>query len=77
MTEPAVTIKIRQDGPLLVTGPIRLTDHTGREYDLTGKANVALCRCGQSKMRPFCDGSHKAAGFLASDLAPEPTPPSA
>lgn len=65
-----VTIKAREHGPLLVTGPIKLTDHLGNEYDLTGKANVALCRCGQTQNRPFCDGAHKGCGFQASDTVP-------
>jgi len=41
-----VVIKTRENGPLLVTGPIKLTDHLGNVYDLSGKENVALCRCG-------------------------------
>jgi CDGSH-type Zn-finger protein len=70
-----VTIKARLDGPLLVTGPIVLTDHLGNQYDLTGKTNVALCRCGQSQKRPFCDGTHKSCGFTSTEVAP--TPPAA
>lgn len=70
-----VTIKARLDGPLLVTGPIVLTDHLGNQYDLTGKANIALCRCGQSQKRPFCDGTHKSCGFSSIEVAP--TPPAA
>ena len=69
-----VVIKTRENGPLLVTGPITLTDHRGQKYDLSGQANVALCRCGASKTRPFCDGSHRYNGFRADELAP-PLPP--
>lgn len=69
-----VTIKTRENGPLLVTGPITLTDHLGNKYDLTGKENVALCRCGASQKRPFCDGTHKTCGFQAAELAPTPSP---
>lgn len=65
-----VVIKARENGPLLVTGPVTLTDHLGNKYDLTGKANIALCRCGGSKNRPFCDGSHKTNGFQATETAP-------
>jgi CDGSH-type Zn-finger protein len=64
-----VTIKTRLDGPLLVTGPVKLTDHTGQTFDLTGQANIALCRCGGSQKRPFCDGSHKSNGYRAAELA--------
>lgn len=58
-----VVIKVRENGPLLVTGPITLTDHLGNAFDLSGKENVALCRCGASQNRPFCDGSHRDCGF--------------
>lgn len=71
----SVTIKTRENGPLLVTGPITLCDHLGNTFDLTGKENVALCRCGQSKNRPFCDGSHRGCGFQAGETAlPKTTP---
>lgn len=65
-----VVIKIRENGPILVSGPATFTDHLGNQYDTTGQANVALCRCGHSQKKPFCDGSHKAAGFVASEVAP-------
>ena len=67
-----VSIKTRENGPLLVSGPITLTDHLGNKYDLTGKENVALCRCGHSNKKPFCDGTHKTAGFQASETVPVP-----
>lgn len=55
-----VTIKVREDGPLLVTGPVRLIDHLGNEIARPeGKANIVLCRCGKSGSKPFCDGSHR------------------
>lgn len=72
----AVTIRCREDGPLVVEMPVeggvvlRVTDHLGNEFPLpTQKRAVALCRCGQTGSRPFCDGSHKAAGFRAADVA--------
>jgi len=67
-----VTIKSRENGPFLITGPVTLTDHLGNRFDLGGKENIALCRCGQSARRPFCDGTHKTCGFVAAELA---TPP--
>lgn len=65
-----VVIKIRENGSILVTGPVTLTDHLGNQYDLTGKANIALCRCGQSLKKPFCDGTHKTCGFIGNETAP-------
>jgi CDGSH-type Zn-finger protein len=53
-----------RDGPLLVRGPFRLQDQDGREITVQ-RETVALCRCGKSRMRPFCDGSHKLVRFTA------------
>ncbi len=69
-----ITIKTRENGPLLVTGSITLIDHLGNKYDTAGKETIALCRCGASAHRPFCDGSHKACGFLASETVPVAPP---
>ena len=63
-----VTIKVRESGPYLVKGPVALTDADGNPYTVTGE-NIALCRCGQSQTKPFCDGSHKTTGFHASERA--------
>ena len=71
---PEVTVKLRENGPILISGPVTLTDHLGNTYDLTGKATVALCRCGQTKNRPFCDGTHKTCGWVAGEIAPPPAP---
>lgn len=62
-----VTIKARHNGPYLVTGPIRLIDADGSEYYLQEGVNVALCRCGHSATKPFCDGTHKTGGFEAPE----------
>ena len=70
-----VTIKARENGPLLVTGPFKLTDHLGNVFDIAGKESVALCRCGHSSKKPFCDGSHRTCGFVAGETA-SPAPPS-
>ncbi len=53
-----------RDGPLLVRGPVRLQDQDGNEVVLD-RSPVALCRCGKSRLRPFCDGSHKLIRFRA------------
>ncbi len=57
--ENRVTVCV--NGPLLCTGDIEVVAEDG--YVLGKSDELALCRCGQSKNRPFCDGSHKEAGF--------------
>ncbi len=59
----ALTITPRPDGPLLVAGNLELLGGTGRLVGRTDKC--ALCRCGGSKNKPFCDGSHRTNGFSA------------
>ena len=61
-----VEIKVRDDGPYKITGPVRIVD--GEGVELTPPADergrpVVLCRCGQSRTKPFCDAAHKASGF--------------
>ena len=53
-----------RDGPLLVRGHFRLQDQDGNTID-PGRETIALCRCGKSRNRPFCDGSHKLVDFRA------------
>ncbi len=70
-----VVIRCRENGPLVVKGPVEIIDHLGNKFVIpAGKDAVALCRCGQSGKRPFCDGTHKTCGFVAGELAPTPTP---
>jgi CDGSH-type Zn-finger protein len=57
-----------RDGPLLVRGPFRLVDQDGVEIPVD-RATVALCRCGRSRLRPFCDGTHKLVRFSAPSSA--------
>ena len=65
-----VEIKVRHNGPYKVTGPVRLIDADGREYDLGQRGEtIALCRCGGSKTKPFCDGTHRRIGFAAAERA--------
>ena len=54
---------------------VALVDPDGNQFDIAGKETVALCRCGQSKNRPFCDGQHKACGFIAGERAVPPIAP--
>ena len=58
-----LSIKRAPDGPLLVSGNLSIVSAAGRVTWRGTKA--ALCRCGASKNKPFCDGSHKPAGFKA------------
>jgi CDGSH-type Zn-finger protein len=67
MDEPA-TITPYRDGPLLIRGPFRMVDQDGREIDVD-RRTVALCRCGKSRIRPFCDGTHKLVRFSAPSSA--------
>ena len=64
MPDAEVVITPYRDGPLLVRGPFELRDQDGRAID-AGRETVALCRCGKSRVRPFCDGSHKLVRFQA------------
>jgi CDGSH-type Zn-finger protein len=68
MDEPEVVITSYRDGPLLVRGPFRLQDQEGNEIEV-GRRTVALCRCGKSRIRPFCDGTHAMIRFRAPSEA--------
>ncbi|MFN8057770.1 MAG: CDGSH iron-sulfur domain-containing protein [Vicinamibacterales bacterium] len=70
------TIKVRQNGSLLVDGDdVTLVDWNGVPYELS-KRPFALCRCGASAKRPFCDGTHNKIGFSACEAAgPAPGAP--
>jgi CDGSH-type Zn-finger protein len=71
-----VVIRCRENGPLVVQGPFRLVDHLGNEFVLPAdKPAVALCRCGASGKKPFCDGSHRECGFQGGQPAPARLPP--
>ncbi len=64
-----ITIKVRQNGSLLVDGEeVRLVDWNGDEYAIT-KRPFSLCRCGHSTRKPFCDGTHSRIGFQAAEAA--------
>ncbi len=68
-----LTIRCRENGPLVLPATIRVIDHLGNEFPLpTGKELIALCRCGASKNKPFCDGAHKTCGFQGAETAPTP-----
>ncbi|MGB3315634.1 MAG: CDGSH iron-sulfur domain-containing protein, partial [Albidovulum sp.] len=67
-SEVKVTIEARENGPLVVKGLDELTGPDGEALEV--KPVVALCRCGASKTKPFCDGSHKANGFDSTSGTP-------
>ena len=62
-----ITITARENGPYLIAGQATYTDSEGKPQKSEGKT-IALCRCGQSGNKPFCDGTHKKAGFVAPAL---------
>jgi CDGSH-type Zn-finger protein len=69
-----VSIRCRQNGPYLVEGPVTIVDHLGNTFPIPeGKPAVALCRCGHSAKKPFCDGSHRGCNFIAGETAIPPT----
>lgn len=72
-------IIIRDNGPIRVEGDFEILDQQGKAYGLAGRTSIALCRCGHSQNKPFCDGTHKTLPFLdtqqARDLPPPPPKP--
>lgn len=60
MSDAQITPK--DNGPILVSGTFTLTDAEGGNY-VTEQSIIALCRCGASQNKPFCDGSHSGIGF--------------
>jgi len=56
-----VTIELIKNGPYIVKGVVELKDAEGNSYPV--EKRMALCRCGATKNAPFCDGSHREAGF--------------
>lgn len=65
-----VKITTRPNGPFLVEGAFQLNDSQGNSFSIDpNKPAIALCRCGASKNRPFCDGSHKECNFESDERA--------
>lgn len=62
-----ITIEIIKDGPYIVNGRVDLKDAGGQAYP--PKDRIALCRCGASTTKPFCDGTHSKIGFKAAETA--------
>lgn len=72
---PSTKITVRNDGPLRIEGEVELCDMDGKPYGLAGRTSFALCRCGHSASKPFCDGSHKTKGFQDKQQARDLPPP--
>lgn len=58
-------MQVMPDGPYKIRGAITLVDVEGNEIDVSDRGVVALCRCGHSKTKPFCDASHREVGWRA------------
>ena len=67
-----VKIRLRDNGPLVIEGTVSLTDAEGNAFPIdSSKPAIALCRCGASENKPFCDGKHNQCGFESAERAPE------
>jgi CDGSH-type Zn-finger protein len=65
------TVRLRRNGPYVIEGDaVRVVDWNGHEYPID-RLPVALCRCGASANKPFCDGTHAKIGFEGGDAAAE------
>jgi CDGSH-type Zn-finger protein len=68
-----VTILVRENGPYRIAleeaSLVRIIDHEGNELVPTPGKPIALCRCGASTNKPFCDGTHSQIGFRAAEAA--------
>ena len=69
----STTIVPYENGPLIVRGDFELRTPDGKPLD-PGRATIALCRCGKSAIKPFCDGMHKAIRFRAGVDRDAPSP---
>ncbi|CAB4682557.1 MAG: CDGSH iron-sulfur domain-containing protein [Actinobacteria bacterium] len=58
-----IKMRVKENGSIRVTGTVDFVDADGNVLET--KTDFSLCRCGASKEKPFCDGSHKAANFIA------------
>ena len=68
MAEPITKITPYRNGPYLIRGSFEICDQDGNPIE-GRRPVVALCRCGKSQIRPFCDGTHKTIGFRSESAA--------
>ena len=57
-------VTVNHNGAYRVEGDFRIVDATGREYGLGKRRSLSLCRCGASRNKPFCDGTHNTIRFI-------------
>ena len=62
------SVTVKKNGPYLVEGEVDLFDSEGNKISVD-RSTFALCRCGASSNKPFCDGTHSKIGFLAAEAA--------
>jgi CDGSH-type Zn-finger protein len=60
-----VKIRLKENGSIRISGTVDIVDADGNVIE--SKSDFSLCRCGQSKEKPWCDGAHKACGFEAPE----------
>jgi len=65
-----VRVSVRDNGPYIVRGSVQVSDSSGKAWEV--QETIALCRCGQSSNKPFCDGTHNTAGFESAPRAGTP-----
>ena len=65
----SVKVTIRPNGPYLVEGDVEVLDVNGNKVDTSSRPKIALCRCGASVTKPFCDGTHSKIGFTGAEEA--------
>ena len=64
-----VTIEVLENGPYIVEGPCEVLDYDGKVLEMpAGRKTYALCRCGASTNKPFCDGTHRDVGFKGAAI---------
>ncbi len=68
-------IVVKNHGSIRVEGDFELYDMNGNKFDLAGRTSISLCRCGQSKDKPFCDSSHRECAFQSEIVARTLPPP--
>jgi CDGSH-type Zn-finger protein len=68
-------VTINNNGSIRIEGEFTIQDAEGKPFGLAGRTAIGLCRCGHSENKPFCDGSHRRAGFESVCAARELPPP--
>ena len=62
-------ITIKNNGSIRVEGDFEIFDINGGKFDLAGRTQISLCRCGHTKNPPFCDGEHNKCGYQSTIVA--------